>query len=534
MLPFESLSEDKANAYFADGIQDEILTRLARIADLKVISRASTQKYKSAPNDLREIAQRLGVANILKGSVQKVNDQVRVTVQLINAMNDSHLWAETYDRKLIDVFAVESDVAQKIAASLEAKLTGHEKEEIQFVGTKNPQAYDALLHALALRNSQSMVDLEKQIEFSRQAVDLDPSYADAWANVALTETYKSASPWQSKELKEGARVAAETALRLAPNSASAHKAMGFFYHYGLRNDHAALSELEAARERAPNDGGVLAVVGLIQRAQGKIEDALVTLKKAAELDPLNAGIWIELAATYTGLRKFDQALSTIDRALAIAPYDLDTLAGKADIYQKRGDLDAAWQLLAPHPFPRTEWAGVVYYEQYYLQRDYDKLIAEFETWDLADKHLPPILVIAVQALIGNLHLLKGQAQQAAPYAEKVGTAVKEFQAQNIVQPELYRTFIEFAARLKDRDQVEDEIKFLLAYTRDDQWVYPRSQHHAARGYAVLGEVQKALPLLRDSLAKPNGVTPASLRLDPAWDGIRDDPAFQKLCEEKPK
>ena len=280
MLPFESLSEDKANAYFAEGIQDEILTRLAKIADLKVISRTSTQKYKTAPNNLREIAEQLGVATVLEGSVQKAADQVRISVQLVNAMNDSHIWAETYDRKLIDIFQVESDVAQKIAAALKAKLTGHEKEEIQIVGTKNPQAYDALLHALALRNSQSMVDLEKQIEFSRQAVDLDPNYADAWANLALTETYKSASPWQSKELKEGARVAAETALRLAPNSANAHKAMGLFYHHGLKNDHAALTELETARERAPNDGGVLAVIGFIQRAQGRIDDALVTLKES--------------------------------------------------------------------------------------------------------------------------------------------------------------------------------------------------------------------------------------------------------------
>ncbi|PYK93665.1 MAG: adenylyl cyclase, partial [Verrucomicrobia bacterium] len=159
VLPFESLSEDKSNAYFADGIQDEILARLSKIADLKVISRTSTQRYKSAPNDLREIARRLGVANILEGSVQKVNDQVRVTVQLINALNDSHLWAETYDRKLIDVFAAESDIAQKIAISLEAKLTGREKEDIQSAGTKNPQAYDALLRALALRNSSSRVDL---------------------------------------------------------------------------------------------------------------------------------------------------------------------------------------------------------------------------------------------------------------------------------------------------------------------------------------------------------------------------------------
>ena len=201
VLPFESLSEDKSNAYFADGIQDEILARLSKIADLKVISRTSTQKYKSAPNDLREIAQRLGVANILEGSVQKANDQVRVTVQLINALNDSHLWAETYDRKLIDVFAAESDIAQKITVALEAKLTGREKEDIQFAGTKNPQAYDALLRALALRNSSSRVDLEKQIEFSRHAVELDPNYADAWANLALTEIYKSQTPWRSEEQK---------------------------------------------------------------------------------------------------------------------------------------------------------------------------------------------------------------------------------------------------------------------------------------------------------------------------------------------
>ncbi len=376
ILPFESLSEDKSNAYFADGIQDEILARLSKIADLKVISRTSTQKYKSAPNDLREIAQRLGVANILEGSVQKVNDQVRVTVQLINALNDSHLWAETYDRKLIDVFAAESDIAQKVAASLEAKLTGREKEDIQFAGTKNPQAYDALLRALALRNSSSRVDLEKQIEFSRHAVELDPNYADAWANLALTEIYKSQTPWKSEEQKERARTAAETALRLAPNSANAHKAMGLFYRYCVKDDRAALAELETAREHAPNDGGILEFIGLLQRAQGNIQDALATLKKAADLDPLNAETWILLTTTYAGLRQFDEALSMVDRALAIAPEDLNTLAEKASIYQSQGDLDAAWRLLAPHPFPRTEWAGLIYYQQYYLRRDYDKLIAE--------------------------------------------------------------------------------------------------------------------------------------------------------------
>lgn len=533
VLPFESLSEDKSNAYFADGIQDEILARLSKIADLKVISRTSTQKYKSAPNDLREIAQRLGVANILEGSVQKVNDQVRVTVQLINALNDSHLWAETYDRKLIDVFAAESDIAQKVAASLEAKLTGREKEDIQFAGTKNPQAYDALLRALALRNSSSRVDLEKQIEFSRHAVELDPNYADAWANLALTEIYKSQTPWKSEEQKERARTAAETALRLAPNSANAHKAMGLFYRYCVKDDRAALAELETARQRAPNDGGILEFIGLLQRAQGNIQDALATLKKAADLDPLNAETWILLTTTYAGLRQFDEALSMVDRALAIAPEDLNTLAEKASIYQSQGDLDAAWRLLAPHPFPRTEWAGLIYYQQYYLRRDYDKLIAELESFDLADKNLPPIIVVYVQATLGNLHLLKGQGELAAPYAEKVRRAIKELQAQNIVQPEVYYTFIEFAARLRDRAEVEDEIAFLLAYTRDNQWIHPSSEYDAARGYAVLGDLEKALPLLQDSLSEPNGTTAATLRLDPAWEGVRNDSRFQKLANAKP-
>jgi TolB-like protein len=533
VLPFESLSEDKSNAYFADGIQDEILARLSKIADLKVISRTSTQKYKSAPNDLREIAQRLGVANILEGSVQKANDQVRVTVQLINALNDSHLWAETYDRKLIDVFAAESDIAQKVAASLEAKLTGREKEDIQFAGTKNPQAYDALLRALALRNSSSRVDLEKQIEFSRHAVELDPNYADAWANLALTEIYKSQTPWRSKEQIERARTAAETALRLTPNSANAHKAMGLFYRYCLKDDRAALAELETARERAPNDGGVLEAVGLLQRAQGRIQDALATLKKAADLDPLNAEIWIQLALTYAGLRQFEAAHLMVDRALAITPDDLDTLAGKASFYQAQGDLDAAWRLIGSRPFPRTEWAGLIYYQQYYLRRDYDKLIAEFGAFDLTDKNLPPMVVTWVRAALGSLRLLKGQRELATPDAEKVRRAIKELQAQNIVQPELYRPSIEFAARLGDRAEVEDEIAFILAYTRDNQWILPSAEYNAARGYAVLGDMEKALPLLQDSLSKPNGTTTAILRLDPAWDGVRNDSRFQKLANAKP-
>src|SRR6266540_4526746 len=253
VLPFENRSEDKANAYFAEGIQDEILVRLAKIADLKVISRTSTQKYKSAPNNLREIAQQLGVTSVLEGSVQKAADQVRISVQLVNALNDSHIWAETYDRKLIDVFQVESDVAQKIANSLEAKLTGREKKEISRIGTTNPEAYDAFLRALAVLHAQGPENEKKLVEFAGRAVALDPNYAEAWAMLGIAEAQKYFDFERTDAQLTRARTAAETALRLAPEMADAHGALGMFYYYCLQDYDRALTELNIARERAPND-----------------------------------------------------------------------------------------------------------------------------------------------------------------------------------------------------------------------------------------------------------------------------------------
>src|SRR5262249_7251871 len=214
VLPFENLSDEKANAYFADGIQDEILTRLSRIADLKVISRTSTERYKSSPASLREIAQQLGVGHVLEGSVQKAADKVRISVQLINAVNDSHVWAETYDRKLIDTFEVESDVAQKIASMLEAKLTGQEKAAIAARGTENPQAYETYLRALALNNSQSDADNVRMRDLLREAVQLDPNFASAWAWLAEMESMRYYFPEESPAQRERARSAAETPLRL--------------------------------------------------------------------------------------------------------------------------------------------------------------------------------------------------------------------------------------------------------------------------------------------------------------------------------
>jgi TolB-like protein/Flp pilus assembly protein TadD len=537
VLPFESLSEDRSNAYFADGIQDEILARLSKIADLKVISRTSTQKYKSAPDNLREIAQELGVANILEGTVQKAGDQVRITVQLINALKDDHLWADTYDRKMTDIFGVESDVAQKIAGSLEAKLTGREKKEIASGGTTNPQAYDALLHALALRNSQTVVSIaagEKQIEFSRRAIELDPNYADAWASLAIAQANKFRTPWQSEELEKSTRDAAETALRLAPDSPKAHQAMGLYYRYCRKDNRAALAELEIARAGAPNDASILSNLGALQRAQGKVEESLQTLRKAADLDPLNAQAWVGLGETYSGLRKFDQARSMLDRALAIVPDDFDILAAKASTYQDQGNLDASWKILSSHPFPPpNDWTVLVYHEQYLLWRDYGALLETINTWDLAHENLPPMISAAVDVMLANLYFLNQQRDLARSHAEKAQRQMQALRAQKFWEPEISGSYIECAARFGNRDEMEREIEFLFAQTRDNQWLFPGSQYFAAAGYALLGDLDKALPLLRDSLAKPGGTTTAHLRLNPVWDGVRDDPRFQKLLDERP-
>jgi TolB-like protein/Flp pilus assembly protein TadD len=537
VLPFENLSDDKNNAYFADGIQDEILARLSKIADLKVISRTSTQKYKSAPDNLREIAQQLGVANILEGSVQKSGDQVRITVQLINALKDEHLWADTYDRKMIDIFGVESDVAQKIAGSLEAKLTGRERKEIAAGGTTNPQAYDALLHALALQNSQTIAAIavtKKQIEFSRRAVELDPDYGDAWASLAIAQANLSRTPWQSEELEKSTRAAAETALRLAPDSPRAHQAMGLYYRYCRKDNRAALTELQIALAGAPNDASILSNLGFLQRAQGKVEESLQTLRKAADLDPLNVQAWIGLGETYSGLRKFDQARSMLDRALAIAPDDLDLLAAKASTYQDQGNLDASWKVLSSHPFPPfNTWAALAYHDQYLLWRVYGTLIETINAMDLPHADLPPMINAGVDVMLANLYFLNQQRDLAVAHAEKAQDQMRALRAQKFWEPEISGAYIECAARFGNRDEMEREIEFLFAQTRDNQWVLPSSESYAAAGYALLGDLDKALPLLRDSLSKPGGTTTAHLRLNPVWDGVRNDPRFQKLLDERP-
>src|SRR5213596_2909162 len=354
VLPFENLSSDKENAYFAEGIQDEILTRLSKIADLKVISRTSTQHYKSAPENLREIAKQLGVAHILEGSVQKSGDAVRVNVLLIKATNDSQLWADTFDRKLTDIFSVESEVAKAIADQLRAKLTGQEEQVIAAKPTDNPEAYDAYLRGLAysLKTQNTPANVLAAQKYLREAVRLDPKFALSWALLSYVDAvgYRTTALQPTVALREEARQAAETALSLQPNLGEALVAKGY-YHYACMKDYdAAMHYFEQARQFLPNTSWIPESLAYVARRRGQWNRSESYFNEAERLDPRNVFLLTQHAFSYIWLRRFPEALRKLNQVLDITPDDVDTLVTKAAIAQAEGDLPRAAALLTPlHP-----------------------------------------------------------------------------------------------------------------------------------------------------------------------------------------
>src|SRR3989440_3445114 len=354
VLPFENRSEDKANAYFAEGIQDEILTRLSKIADLKVISRTSTQHYKSAPENLSEIGKQLGVAHILEGSVQRSGDGVRVNVQLIKAANDSHLWADTFDRKLTDIFSVESEVAKAIADQLRAKLTGREEQVIAAKPTDNVEAYDAYLRGLAytLKTVPTSANVLGAQKYLREAARLDPKFALAWALLSYTDArgYITQSVQPTVALREEARQAAETALTLQPNLGEAVVAKGAYHYFCLKDYDTAVRYFEQARQLLPSSSRIPESLAYVARRRGEWDQSESYFNEAERLDPANANLLTQHAISYIELRRFPEALRKLDQVLDITPDDVDTIVAKADIAQAEGDLPRASALLAPlHP-----------------------------------------------------------------------------------------------------------------------------------------------------------------------------------------
>jgi TolB-like protein/Tfp pilus assembly protein PilF len=532
VLPFKSLSEDKANNYFADGIQDEILTRLSKIADLKVISRTSTQKYQSSPENLREIAQQLGVTNVLEGSVQKAGEQVRITVQLINAVTDAHLWAETYDRKLTDIFGVESEVAQRIASSLEARLSGHEREQLANVPTRNPQAYDAYLRGMSLRRREGRKPREEAIEIFRQAVALDPSYAQAWAALSIAESEEYFSPNHTQAQLERARDTAETAMRLQPDLADAHLARGSFYYYCLQDFDRALAEIEEARNRSPNNADVIVTIGFVKRRQGKIDESIELLKQATVLDPQNSATWAALARTYRGKRDFKMAREIFDRAHAISPEENSFLGEKSETYVAEGDLEAAEGVLRGQELRDGSFFANIALLQY--RRRFKEAATELSGYLRTTKAIPPQGAIDLESWLGFLTALNGGTAAATHSLEESRKELQALRDKGDMSLRVSDDLIFTTALLGRREEVARQAAELLSTTQRDLWRAPKSEEQVAAAYAVLGDADHALPLLRHALSVPydTSVTPALLRFDAAWDKIRNDPRFQKLAEGK--
>ena len=352
VLPLENLSGDPDNAYFADGIQEEILTRLAGIADLKVISRSSTQQYQSKPRNLREIAKQLGVANILEGSVQKATDQVRVNVQLVNAQTDSHLWAETYDRKLTDIFGVESEIAKRIAESLQAKLTRSEEQALAAKPTNNPEAYDAYLRGLAFEaryySSYSPDLIRKALAFYERAVQLDPNFAIAWARVSRVNgrIYFNGSDTIRTAWRDAAKRALENAAKLEPNSPETQLALGYYQYLVMRDYGAAKTTFERVSKMLPSSSEVPYALAIVARREGHWDQSVAYWEQALALDPRNVELLNLAAETYDLLRQFPTALKLYDRVLDITPNDPDVMASKAHIYQAQGNLQEAARFLS--------------------------------------------------------------------------------------------------------------------------------------------------------------------------------------------
>ena len=342
VLPFENLSRDPDNAFFAEGIQDEILTRLAKVADLKVIARTSTQKFKSAPENLPDIAKQLGVLNILEGSVQKVNDQVRVNVQLINAMTEAHLWAEIYDRKLTDIFAVESDIAKTIAEAVQAKLTGSEKAMIAAQPTSDTTAYELYLKGRSLWEKRSGDNIPRAIAFYEQAIARDPNYALAYAGLA--NAYILSPFWAGADRLDAytkAEDAALKALHLDTNLAEAHLALGKVYFWKI-DLAAALREYQRAIELKPNDAGAHHWYGNdALAALGRFDEAIAEVKRAIELDPLSVVINTDLGTTFYYAHRFDESARQLRKTLGIDPTSFYAHFNLGIALQAKGDLSGA-------------------------------------------------------------------------------------------------------------------------------------------------------------------------------------------------
>jgi TolB-like protein/class 3 adenylate cyclase/Tfp pilus assembly protein PilF len=544
VLPFENLSEDKANAYFANGIQDEILTRLAKIGTLKVISRTSTERYKTAPANISEIAKQLGVAHLLEGSVQKADKQVRVNVQLIKADDGSHLWAETYDRNLNDIFSVESEVATAIAEKLQAALTGSEQRALANRPTENLDAYDAYLRGVEfdrrmLEWPANQLEAERYLKL---AVSLDPKFALAWARLAKVETTLYFGDYEpTPARREAARNAAEQATKLQPELGESWIATGYYRSGCERNLELARAAFEKARERLPNDSEVLRSLGWVVSHSGRPDDAMALLAQAIQFDPRNASLVSERADYFVSLRRFPEARAAADQALTLSPQSAQPVMLKAVTFQAEGDLARANQLFASisGSLIATNYPGQA--RQLLLERRYRDVISTLRPTLLAERNPSVVFSRDISAwLLGTAQKLSGDLNGSqSTFAQQRDALLREMEKTGGPQGGIHCILALMYAGAGDKTNALREAHRGLELEGNDTYFAAAAEEVLALIEVETGDAAAALARLPRLLNAHYyswlfyaPLTPALLRIDPVWDPIRNDPRFQKLVEEK--
>jgi TolB-like protein/DNA-binding winged helix-turn-helix (wHTH) protein/Tfp pilus assembly protein PilF len=531
VLPFANLSDDKENAFFTEGVQEDILTALAKFADLKVISRTSVANYVAGPHrNLREIGHELGVANILEGSVRRAGGKVRVTAQLIEMRTNTHLWAETYDRELADVFAIQSDIAQRIAAALQAKLAPEEKARLDARPTTNSEAYVLYLTA---RGTEDPVEAEK---IYLQAIALDPGFALAYAQASILNSWSV----DDRARKARARALAEEALRLSSALGEAHMALGLCLYWGEKNYDAALKEFEVAAATSPNNAEIYGYIGGIYRRQGRWRESIPSFERALSLDPRNHGIAFMAANNYLFMRDWAAASACFNRALAIKPDFVLPKIGSAYVEVFRNGNPAAGRKILESIPASVDAKGMVIVARWdlaMLERDYttaEKILADapFENFSSAGYASKTHYQGRIARARGDIESAQRSLAIAGPDSEK---RVRD----NPDAAERHGNLGLLYAYMQRKDDAIREGRRAIELEPESQNAFHGAIHAAnlALIYALVGEPDQAITLIERLLSTPgpiqcsdfpHNMTLADLRLRWEWDTLRDNPRFQKI------
>jgi TolB-like protein/Flp pilus assembly protein TadD len=539
VLPFQSLSDEKENAYFADGIQDDILTNLSKIGELKVISRMSVMSYRGdAVRNAREIGKALGVATLLEGSVRRIGNRVRVNVQLIDANNDEHIWAEDYDRDLTDVFAIQTDLAQKIASALQAKLSPTEKARLDNRPTQNPDAYLLFVQAHDYANRMDMFNDTslKAVPLFEQAIKLDPTFALAFAGLSRVQSwiYHSSDPMPAR--REKARLNADEALRLQPDLPEGHLALGFSYYYGDRDYERALAEFEIAKRGLPNDAQAYLAIGSIQRRQGKWAESTANLEKAAALDPKNTNILINLCFSYIAQRNFQTADKMLDRAIAASPQSFQPRALKGFLAVLwKGDLSAGEKVFSSVP-PESDEGGLTTWGRAWiltLQRKFPDALQLLERFRGETMFTTTTAPCPKALLEGEIYRLQGDKTKAQERFENARMVSEKLlrEAPGDAARHVQHGLILAALGQKQEAIAEGKRAVELLPESQDALDGPKCTSALAEIYACTGEFDEAFRLLDHLFAIPCDLTVPMFKLDPAWDPLRKDPRYQALIDK---